>query len=139
MTSSFQAASLKGVRPSVTCTFKVRSLERSYCRGALKSKACGVLGSVFALQGRYKSQGISQVSKGVFAMAPSGGSTGHAIKLIASDVDGTLLNHKQELTETVERAVQLARSAGVQVNDACIPPLSCSWPGEHAMKKQRRT
>jgi hypothetical protein len=38
-----------------------------------------------------------------------------SIKLIASDVDGTLLNHKQVLTESVERAVKLASSVGVQV------------------------
>lgn len=54
-------------------------------------------------------------------MAKAGDSTGHAIKLIASDVDGTLLNHKQELTETVERAVQLARSVGVQVSPIASP------------------
>jgi hydroxymethylpyrimidine pyrophosphatase-like HAD family hydrolase len=35
------------------------------------------------------------------------------IDLIISDVDGTLLNHKQELTPGVERAVAAAAAAGV--------------------------
>ena len=37
------------------------------------------------------------------------------IRLIASDVDGTLLNSRQELTPGVERAVALANSVGVPV------------------------
>ncbi len=38
------------------------------------------------------------------------------IRLITSDVDGTLLNSKQELTAGVEHAVKLARSVGVPVS-----------------------
>lgn len=38
------------------------------------------------------------------------------IRLITSDVDGTLLNSKQELTAGVEQAVKLARSVGVPVS-----------------------
>ena len=45
----------------------------------------------------------------VYAQAPD-------IKLITSDVDGTLLNSKQELTPLVERAVQLSRSVGTPVS-----------------------
>jgi Cof subfamily protein (haloacid dehalogenase superfamily) len=37
------------------------------------------------------------------------------IKLIATDVDGTLLNHKQELTERTARAFQAAASLGIKV------------------------
>lgn len=37
------------------------------------------------------------------------------IKLIATDVDGTLLNHKQELTERTARAFQTAASLGIKV------------------------
>ncbi|KAG2497861.1 hypothetical protein HYH03_004127 [Edaphochlamys debaryana] len=40
------------------------------------------------------------------------GGTG-LIKLIATDVDGTLLNHRQELTAGVEEAVKAARELGV--------------------------
>ena len=39
----------------------------------------------------------------------------HDIKLIATDVDGTLLNHKQELTERTARAFQTAASLGIKV------------------------
>jgi predicted HAD superfamily phosphohydrolase YqeG len=38
------------------------------------------------------------------------------IKLIATDVDGTLLNHKQELTERTARAFQTAASLGIKVH-----------------------
>ena len=46
------------------------------------------------------------------------------IKLITSDVDGTLLDSQQRLTPRVERAVQLARSVGVPVSVAkqVLPP-----------------
>ena len=37
------------------------------------------------------------------------------IQLIATDVDGTLLNHKQELTERTARAFQIAASLGIKV------------------------
>jgi hydroxymethylpyrimidine pyrophosphatase-like HAD family hydrolase len=40
----------------------------------------------------------------------------HDIKLIATDVDGTLLNSAQELTHGVEAAVNAARAAGVPVS-----------------------
>lgn len=40
------------------------------------------------------------------------------IRLITSDVDGTLLNSKQELTAGVEHAVKMARSVGVPVSKA---------------------
>ena len=69
-----------------------------------------------AVQGSSKAGSPSQQFRVVRAMAPASSSTGHAIKLIASDVDGTLLNHRQELTDTVERAVRLAGSVGVQVS-----------------------
>lgn len=39
----------------------------------------------------------------------------HDIRLIVSDVDGTLLNHKQELTPGVEAAVKAAAALGVPV------------------------
>lgn len=38
-----------------------------------------------------------------------------SVQLIATDVDGTLLNHRQELTPRVEEAVKRARDAGVPV------------------------
>lgn len=47
------------------------------------------------------------------------GQTAPAIRLITSDVDGTLLNSKQELTAGVENAVRLARSVGVPVSTSC--------------------
>ncbi|GFH21813.1 haloacid dehalogenase-like hydrolase, partial [Haematococcus lacustris] len=37
------------------------------------------------------------------------------IKLIVSDVDGTLLNSAQQLTPRVEQAVKAAAAAGVPV------------------------
>ena len=37
------------------------------------------------------------------------------IKLIATDVDGTLLNSKQELTPAVEQAIKKAADLGVPV------------------------
>jgi Cof subfamily protein (haloacid dehalogenase superfamily) len=39
----------------------------------------------------------------------------HAIKLIATDIDGTLLNSQHELTPRVEAALKAAMSRGVQV------------------------
>ena len=47
------------------------------------------------------------------------------IRLIASDVDGTLLNSRQELTPAVERAVALANSVGVPV-PILVSPTCCS-------------
>jgi haloacid dehalogenase-like hydrolase len=38
-----------------------------------------------------------------------------AIKLICADVDGTLLNSKQEMTQAVKDAVQAADDAGIPV------------------------
>ena len=38
------------------------------------------------------------------------------IDLIASDVDGTLLTHRQTLTSRVETAIKLAAAAGVPVS-----------------------
>ena len=52
------------------------------------------------------------------------------IRLITSDVDGTLLNSKQELTAGVEHAVKLARSVGV--------PVSKSFRFLHVSKRLRR-
>ena len=37
------------------------------------------------------------------------------IKLVCLDVDGTLLNSREELTPAVEEAIKAAREAGVQV------------------------
>jgi hydroxymethylpyrimidine pyrophosphatase-like HAD family hydrolase len=37
------------------------------------------------------------------------------IKLICTDVDGTLLNSHQEMTSDVKEAVQLAATAGIPV------------------------
>ena len=47
------------------------------------------------------------------------------IKLIASDVDGTLLDSKQRLSPKVEKAVKLSRSVGVPVwfSAPILPPL----------------
>lgn len=47
-------------------------------------------------------------------------SAGHEIKLITSDVDGTLLDSQQRLTEKVQKAVRLSRSVGVPVSPCCI-------------------
>ena len=47
------------------------------------------------------------------------GQTATDIRLITCDVDGTLLNSKQELTAGVENAVRLARSVGVPVSTSC--------------------
>ncbi len=45
------------------------------------------------------------------------------IKLIATDVDGTLLNSKQELTPAVEQAIKKAADLGVPVRgDGPISP-----------------
>ena len=41
------------------------------------------------------------------------------IKLIASDVDGTLLDSQQKLSPKVVKAVQLCRSIGIQVSRSC--------------------
>ena len=43
-------------------------------------------------------------------------SNGPDIKLIASDVDGTLLDSKQRLSPKVEKAVKLSRSLGIPVS-----------------------
>ena len=47
---------------------------------------------------------------------------GPDIKLIASDVDGTLLDSQQKLSPKIIKAVQLCRSIGIQVQDCS----SCS-------------
>ncbi|BDA48530.1 probable sugar phosphatase YidA [Coccomyxa sp. Obi] len=49
------------------------------------------------------------------------------IRLITSDVDGTLLNSKQELTAGVEHAVKLARSVGVPLVVATGKAPGCAW------------
>lgn len=41
------------------------------------------------------------------------------IRLIATDVDGTLLNSQQQLNPAVEDAVRQARSLGVKVRNEC--------------------
>lgn len=48
------------------------------------------------------------------------------IKLITSDVDGTLLDSQQRLTPLVQKAVKLSRSVGVPVsrNNFHIFPLA---------------
>ena len=46
------------------------------------------------------------------------------IKLIATDVDGTLLNSKQELTPAVEQAIKKAADLGVPVRGD-DPFLTC--------------
>lgn len=43
------------------------------------------------------------------------------IKLIATDVDGTLLNSKQELTPAVEQAIKKAADLGVPVQSPPLP------------------
>ena len=49
-----------------------------------------------------------------------------AISVIASDVDGTLLNSQQQLTPGVEAAVRAAADAGVPVS---VPLCMCVWGG----------
>ena len=43
------------------------------------------------------------------------------IKLIAVDIDGTLLNNKREVTSEVFSAVQDAKAAGVKIVIATVP------------------
>ena len=43
------------------------------------------------------------------------------IKLITSDVDGTLLDSQQRLTPLVEKAIKLSRSVGVPVSAIILP------------------
>lgn len=53
------------------------------------------------------------------------------IKLITSDVDGTLLDSKQRLTDKVEKAVALSRSVGVPVSIPKCTHLTESYPHVH--------
>lgn len=46
-----------------------------------------------------------------------GDGDGFDIRIIASDVDGTLVNSKQQLTPGVEAAVRRAEAAGVPVSE----------------------
>ena len=57
------------------------------------------------------------------ARARRGGpcAAGQGIELITSDVDGTLLNSRQQLTPRVQQAVQLALKAGVPVRTDRVP------------------
>ncbi|KAK9917799.1 hypothetical protein WJX75_008413 [Coccomyxa subellipsoidea] len=55
------------------------------------------------------------------------GQTATDIRLITCDVDGTLLNSKQELTAGVENAVRLARSVGVPLVVATGKAPGCAW------------
>ena len=50
------------------------------------------------------------------------------IKLIASDVDGTLLNHLQQLTPGVEAAVKQAAALGVPVRAIRSVGHTCHQP-----------
>ena len=55
------------------------------------------------------------------------------IQLIATDVDGTLLNSKQELTPAVEQAIKKAADLGVPVRKTgsllICKPCSVHMPG----------
>ena len=61
------------------------------------------------------------------------------IRLIASDVDGTLLNHQQDLTPRVEEAIKAAGKCGVPVSSGLRSPgkeegntrCSCYLTGGH--------
>ena len=46
------------------------------------------------------------------------------IKVIAIDVDGTLLNSKKQLTRGVKNAILMARKAGIKIVIATGRPLS---------------
>ena len=52
------------------------------------------------------------------------------IRLIASDVDGTLLNSKQELTPAVEQAIKRAAVLGVKFVVATGKAPGCAWTGK---------
>lgn len=49
-----------------------------------------------------------------------------SIKLIAIDLDGTLLNKQHEITPEVKQAVQRAKEAGVKIVLASGVPLMAS-------------
>ena len=53
------------------------------------------------------------------------GAPARAIKLICTDVDGTLLNSDQQLTEEVIEAVQAADDAGIAVRIFMQPCIMC--------------
>jgi hypothetical protein len=55
-----------------------------------------------------------------------------AISVIASDVDGTLLNSQQQLTPGVEAAVRAAADAGVPVSGPLCMYV-CVWGGGSEM------
>ncbi len=48
------------------------------------------------------------------------------IRLIATDVDGTLLNSQQQLNPAVEDAVRQARALGVKVRIVCSTLEGCN-------------
>ncbi|CAL5223726.1 g6283 [Coccomyxa viridis] len=52
------------------------------------------------------------------------------IKLIATDVDGTLLNSKQELTPAVEQAIKKAADLGVPLVVATGKAPGCAWTAD---------
>ncbi|EHJ51541.1 sugar-phosphatase [Streptococcus macacae] len=59
-----------------------------------------------------------------------------SIKLVAVDIDGTLLNHKREITPEVYSAVQEAKKAGVKIVIATGRPIAGVAPLLEELKLQ---
>ena len=61
-----------------------------------------------------------------------------SIKLIAVDIDGTLINSQKEITPEVFSAIQDAKEAGVKVVDCNWPPYCrcCQTSGRLAVERR---